>query len=98
MDVRDVLLSAVMVFSASALVYKWLSLYNKVDVGVIFLASLLVLSLALLLLSIEYRMKKIVEEIQSVKRVVMVNSDVLESRLDARFSAMVEKLEEKIEA
>jgi hypothetical protein len=97
MDARDVVLALVMIFSASMLVYKWLSLYNRVDTTVIFFATLLVASLALLLLSIELRMQRVMEEFQSVKRTIAVNSDDLESRIDAKFRANIKSLEEKIE-
>ena len=98
MDARDVVLSVIMVFSAATLVYKWLSLYNRVDGTVIFFAALLVASLALLLLSIELRMQRVMEEFQSVKRTIVVNADELESRIDAAFTAKIRDLEEKIES
>ncbi len=98
MESRDVVLSVIMVFSAALLVYKWLSLYNRVDGTVIFFATLLVASLALLLLSIELRMQKIMEEFQSVKRTIVVNADELESRIDAAFRTRIRDIEDKIES
>ncbi len=98
MDVRDFVLSAVMVFSAAILVYRWLSLYNRVDATVIFFAALLVASLALLLLSMEFRMQRIMGELQSVKRTIIVNSDDLEGRMEKMLDARIKLLEERLES
>ncbi|WP_290596448.1 MULTISPECIES: hypothetical protein [unclassified Archaeoglobus] len=98
MDARDVVLSVISVFSAAALVYKWLSLYNRIDGTVIFLATLLIASLTLLLISIELRMQKIMDEFQSVKRTIAVNSDDLEGRIEALFRDKIGDLEEKLES
>ncbi len=97
MDAREVVLSVIMTFSAAVLVYKWLLLYNKIDGTIIFFATLLVASLALLLLSIELRMQNIMEEFQSVKRTIIVNTDELESRIDAAFKERIEDLKTKLE-
>ncbi len=78
MDARDIVLSVISVFSAAALVYRWLSLYDRVDMAVIFFATLLIASLTLLLISIELRMQRIMDEFKSVKRTIAVNSDDLE--------------------
>jgi len=98
MDARDVVLSVVSVFSAAALVYKWLSLYDRVDATVIFLAALLVASLTLLLISIELRMQKIMEEFKSVKRTIAVNSDDLEGRIERLLVEKVKDIEDKLES
>jgi len=98
MDARDVVLSVISVFSAAALVYKWLSLYDRVDGTVIFLATLLIASLTLLLISIELRMQKIMDELQSVKRTIAVNSDDLEGRIEALFRERIGDLEDKLES
>ncbi len=98
MEARDIVLSVISVFSAAALVYKWLSLYNRVDTTVIFLAALLVASLTLLLLSIELRMQRIMDEFQSVKRTIAVNSDDLESRIEVMFRDKIRDLEDKLES
>jgi len=98
MDARDVVLSVISVFSAAALVYRWLSLYDRVDMTVIFFATLLIASLTLLLISIELRMKKIMDEFKSVKRTIAVNSDDLEGRIERLFIEKVRDLEDKLES
>uniref|UniRef100_A0A7C3RCF1 Uncharacterized protein n=1 Tax=Archaeoglobus fulgidus TaxID=2234 RepID=A0A7C3RCF1_ARCFL len=98
MDARDIVLSVVSVFSAAALVYRWLSLYDRVDLTVIFFATLLIASLTLLLISIELRMQKIMDEFKSVKRAIAVNSDDLEGRIERLFVEKVRYLEDKLES
>jgi hypothetical protein len=98
MYARDVVLSVISVFSAAALVYKWLSLYNRFDGTVIFLATLLIASLTLLLISIELRMQKIMDEFKSVKRTIAVNSDDLEARIEALFREKIRDVEDKLES
>lgn len=98
MDARDIVLSVISVFSAAALVYRWLSLYDRVDMAVIFFATLLIASLTLLLISIELRMQRIMDEFKSVKRTIAVNSDDLEGRIERLFIEKVRDLEDKLES
>ena len=65
MELRDVCLAILAVLSAVMLTYKWMSLYNNVDFVVIFSSFLLTLSLVSLLISIELRMQKVVEEVNN---------------------------------
>ncbi len=98
MDARDIVLSVISVFSAAALVYRWLSLYDRVDMAVIFFATLLIASLTLLLISIELRIQRIMDEFKSVKRTIAVNSDDLEGRIERLFIEKVRDLEDKLES
>ncbi len=97
MDTRDIVLAALMVLSAIMLTYKWLSLYDRIDGSVIFFAFLLTLSLGGLLLSIELRMQKLMEELESTKRAIIVNTDDLESRLDGKLASYLEPIEARLE-
>lgn len=49
MDTMDVSLSALAVFSAVMLVYEWMSMYDKIDYGVMFFAGLLVGAISILI-------------------------------------------------
>jgi len=98
MDARDIVLSVISVFSAAALVYKWLSLYDRVDGTVIFFATLLITSLTLLLISIELRMQKIMDEFKSVKRTIAVNADDLEGRMEVLLKEKMRDIEDKLES
>ncbi len=95
---REVVLSIVMVFSAAALVYQWLSMYNRFDPILVFLAALLMTSLALLLISVEMRMREITEEFQNIKRTIAITSDELESRISKTIRPEIRELGERIDA
>ncbi|RLI75681.1 hypothetical protein DRO97_02705 [Archaeoglobales archaeon] len=97
MESRDVGLAILMVFSAVMLTYKWLSLYDNVDAAVIFFAFLLTFSLGALLISIELRMQRIMEEFENTKRVIAANSYDLEERLEGKIAAYVEGLDERLD-
>jgi hypothetical protein len=97
MEARDIFIVAVMAFSAIMLTYKWLSLYDNVDAGVIFFAFLLTISLGALIISLESRMMRMKEEFESLKRAIAVNSDDLEERLDTRFEKRIKLLDERLE-
>jgi hypothetical protein len=97
MEARDVGLVALMAFSAVMLTYRWLSLYDNVDWNVIFFSFLLTLSLGALLISIELRMQRVMEEFESTKRIIAVNTDDLESRMEGKLSSYLVPLEERLE-
>ncbi len=97
MDTRELGLSALMVFSAVMLTYKWLSLYNKADLGVIFFAFLLTLALGGLFISMEMRMRRVMEEFENTKRVIAVNSDDLEVRFEGILQANLRQIDERLE-
>ncbi|MCS7129791.1 MAG: hypothetical protein NZ872_00040 [Archaeoglobaceae archaeon] len=95
---REVVLSILMVFSASALVYQWLSMYNRFEPLLVFLAALLMASLAMLLISVEMRMKEMTEEFQNVKRTIAISSDELESRISRTIRPEIRELGDRIES
>ncbi|MBO8182234.1 MAG: hypothetical protein H0Z28_05500 [Archaeoglobus sp.] len=98
MDTRELGLSALMVFSAVMLTYKWLSLYNKADPGVIFFAFLLTLALGGLFISMEMRMRRVMEEFENTKRVIAVNADDLEVRFEGILQANLKQFDERLES
>ncbi|AGK62059.1 hypothetical protein Asulf_02101 [Archaeoglobus sulfaticallidus PM70-1] len=97
MENRDVAISAVMVFSAVMLTYKWLSLYDRVDASVIFFAFLLTLSLGALFISMELRMKKIMEEFENTKRAIAVNTGNLEDSFEEILQKYLEVIDDRLE-
>jgi len=96
MELRDVCLAIFAVLSAVMLTYKWMSLYNNVDFVVIFSSFLLTLSLVSLLISIELRMQKVMEELNNAKRMVAANSYNLEERIESKIAAYTEFLDERL--
>lgn len=98
MDVRsDIGLVAIMVFSSVMLTYNWLLLYDRVSSAVMFFAFLLTLSLGALIISLILRMKEVMEEFESTKRTIAVNTDDLESRVDSKLKAYIDPLEGRLD-
>ena len=98
MDTRDIILSVMMIISATLLTYRWLSLvHNDVDFAVVFFAFLLTFSLGALLLSMMFRMKKAVEELGSTKRTIAANMDDLEKRFEEKLFVYIKELEERLD-
>jgi cell division protein FtsL len=95
---REVVLSTVMVFSAAALVYQWLSMYNRFEPVIVFLAALLMTSMAMLLISVEMRMREMTEEFQNVKRAIAISSEELEKRISKTLRLDIRELGERIDA
>ena len=96
MELRDWVLAVLMVLSAVTLTYKWLSLYDNVDFIVVFSSFLLTLSLGGLLISMELRMQKIMEELNSTKRTITLNSYSLEERIESKIASYTEYLDERM--
>jgi len=98
MDAKDVVLSALMIISAVMLTYRWILLvHNRIDFLVVFFAFLLTYSLGALLLSMMYRMRKTVEELESTKRMISANADELERRFEEKLATYVRDLEERLD-
>lgn len=95
---REIVLSIVMVLSAAGLVYKWLSAFDRVDPTIVFLATLLIASLAMFLISVELRMQAITEEFQNVKRTIAISSDELERRIATAIRPELKEILEKIDS
>ena len=98
MDIREIVLSVLMIISAVMLTYRWLSLvHNNVDFVVVFFAFLLTFSLGALLLSMMLRMRKTVEELESTKRMIAANADDLERRFEEKLFVYIRELEERLD-
>ncbi len=98
MDVREIVLSVLMIISAVMLTYRWLSLvHNNVDFAVVFFAFLLTFSLGALLLSMMLRMRRTVEELESTKRMIAANADDLERRFEEKLFVYIRELEERLD-
>lgn len=95
---REIFLSILMVFSAAALVYQWLLMYNRFEPVLVFLAALVMTSLALLLISVEMRMREMTEEFQNVKRTIAITSDELENRISRTLRPDLRELGERIDS
>ncbi len=98
METREIILSVLMMISAVILTYRWLSLvHNDVDFVVVFFAFLLTFSLGSLLLSMMFRMRRTVEELESTKRMIAANAEELEKRFEDKLFVYVRELEERLD-
>ncbi|MCS7121735.1 MAG: hypothetical protein NZ895_03940 [Archaeoglobaceae archaeon] len=96
MNYKSTVVAAIMVLSAASLVYRWLSLYNREDVYAVMFAVILTASLATLLLSLEYRMKKMAEEFQNLKRMISLISEDIESRVERTVQTNLRIIEDRL--
>jgi predicted nucleotide-binding protein (sugar kinase/HSP70/actin superfamily) len=98
MDVREIVLSALMVISAVLFTYRWLSLiYNNADPYIVFFAFLLTLSLGALLVDVIFKIRRTVEELESTKRLIAANTDDLEKRLEDKLAVYMRDIEERLD-
>ncbi len=95
---REVVLAALMVISAVLLTSEWLSIYNNFSFAVVFFAFMLTLSLGALIICLIVRMQRLMEELESAKRIIAMNSAEVEERIDSRLREYLRDLEERIES
>ena len=87
-----------MMISALMLVIRWLSLaYNSIDPYITFFTFLLMFSLGALLVGITRQMKNIREELESMRRVIIINTNELEKRLDQKLEIHLKELKDKLD-
>ncbi len=94
---KEIVLAALTVISAIVLTWKWLSLYNRVDDVIVASAFTLTLSLSLLIICVGYRMQKMRDELESVKRIIALNSADLEEKIEGKLRAYLEPIERDID-
>ncbi len=73
-------------------------MYGKSDLTLVALTTLFVSTLAIFLISIGLRMSRVLEESQSIKRVIAVNSDELQNNLESRLKSALRHIEMRIES
>jgi hypothetical protein len=83
MEPRDVVLSIVMVVSAFVMTAQWLEKteYAKGDAVIVLSAMVLIAALAMLMLSIELRLRRIEEKIEATERGLRVNLQSVEDNV-----------------
>jgi len=87
-----------MMISALMLVVRWFSLaYNSIDPYITFFTFLLMFSLGALLVGITRQMKNIREELESMRRVIIINTNELEKRLDQKLEIHLKELKDKLD-
>jgi hypothetical protein len=97
METRDIVFSLVMVMSAFALAYRWLNRWDVGDPVIVLSAMVLVGALALLLLSIEARLRRIEAQINAKERSLRVSIQSMEENVDRRLQGVVARMYDVLE-
>ena len=97
METRDIVFSLVMVMSAFALTYRWLNRWDVGDPVIVLSAMVLTGALALLLLSIEARLRRIEAQINAKERSLRVSVQSMEENVDRRLQGVVARMYDVLE-
>lgn len=99
METRDVIFSIVMVISSFVLTYSWLGRFkhDPANALIILSAMILVGALALMLLSIDIKLRKIDTMIDAKERSLRVNIQSIENETDKKMGAVINKLKEVVD-
>ncbi|MCW7076148.1 MAG: hypothetical protein ACXQS6_02735 [Candidatus Syntropharchaeales archaeon] len=97
METRDIVFSLVMVMSAFALTYRWLNRWDVGDPVIVLSAMVLVGALALLLLSIEARLRRIEAQINAKERSLRVSVQSMEENVDRKLQGVVTRMYDLLE-
>lgn len=93
-----VILSAIMVISATLLTWRWFSVvHGDVDPYVVVYTFLFVLSLGILLLNNLFFMRRAVEEIYGTKRFVSISQKKVEERIEKKLNEGLKEIESRLE-
>jgi hypothetical protein len=99
MDIKDILLSLVMVASAFVLVYTHLDALDNVDPVQIASAVLLIAAMAMLMLSTSSRVRRLEQELLASQRAMRIGLQGLEGKMDSansRYMAALEDISKKL--
>lgn len=95
METRDIIYSVVMIISSFVLTYKWMTRFASVDVTadavVVLAAMVLISSLALMILSIDTRLRRMEAMMESKERALRINIQSVEDNLDRKLNAVLSK-------
>jgi Na+(H+)/acetate symporter ActP len=94
MDIKDILLSLIMVASAFVLVYTHLEALDSADPVQIASAVLLIAAMALLMLSISSRVSRLEQELLASQRSMRIGLQGLEGKMDSANSRSMAALED----
>jgi hypothetical protein len=94
MDIKDILLSLVMVASAFVLVYTHLETLDNADPVEIASAVLLIAAMAMLMLSISSRLGRLEQELAASQRSMRIALQGLEGNMDSANSRSMAALED----
>lgn len=88
MEIKDTALAAVMTLSSIVLTYKWLTRLGNSDPIIIISAVLLIGSLAIMILSINSRLRKLELAMDAKERSIRINIKGVEENLETKIDAL----------
>jgi len=93
-----IILGAIMVISTVLLTWRWFSvIHGYVDPYIVLCSFFLMVSLSLLILSILFTMRRMVEEIENAKRVVSISCREIEDRIERKIAEGFKDVEESLD-
>lgn len=99
METRDIIFSVVMVVSSFVLTYEWLGRfkYSPANSLIILSAMVMIGALAAMILSVDMRLRKIDEMIDTKERSLRINIQSVEDNTTKRMNTVISKLDETTE-
>ncbi|MGP8320135.1 MAG: hypothetical protein ACT6FD_05015 [Methanosarcinaceae archaeon] len=99
METRDIIFSVVMVVSSFVLTYEWLGRfkYSPANSLIILSAMVMIGALAAMILSVDMRLRKIDEMIDTKERSLRINIQSVEDNTAKRMNTVISKLDETTE-
>ncbi|MGP8331238.1 MAG: hypothetical protein ACT6FB_02685 [Methanosarcinaceae archaeon] len=99
METRDIIFSVVMVVSSFVLTYEWLGRfkYSPANSLIILSAMVMIGALAAMILSVDMRLRKIDEMIDTKERSLRINIQSVEDNTAKRMNTVISKLDEATE-
>ncbi|MDK2892946.1 MAG: hypothetical protein PWQ49_1338 [Methanohalophilus sp.] len=100
MEMRDIVFSVVMVFSAFVLTYEWLGRfkYSPANSLIVLSAIVMVGALAAMILSVDMRLRRLEESIDSRDRSMRISLQSVEENIDHRMNEVTAVVEDALEA
>ncbi|MBP2030648.1 hypothetical protein J2755_001596 [Methanohalophilus levihalophilus] len=100
METRDIVFSVVMVVSAFVLTYEWLGRfkYSPANSLIVLSAIVMVGALAAMILSVDMRLRRIEESIDSRDRSMRISLQSVEENIDHRMNEVTGVVEDALES
>lgn len=94
MEIRDIIFSIVMVIASSVLTYRWLTRFGNSDLIIILAAMILIAALAALILSIDMRLRKMEDTIESKERSLRISIQGIEDSTNKSLNTLSKKMDD----
>ena len=99
METRDIIFSVVMVVSSFVLTYEWLGRFKYSPANSLITLSAMVMigALAAMILSVDIRLRKIDDMIETKERSLRINIQSVENNTAKKMNTVINKLDEATE-